>query len=84
VQRNLETLWRTTTDPAQRRLALFALWDECDEGESSRGEAGERARTMVIGWIRAKLPEGSPDAFTADEIAKLDAARSSRQHFVPY
>jgi hypothetical protein len=38
----------------------------------------------VIGWIRAKLPAGSPEAFTAVEVARLDAARSSRQHFQPY
>jgi hypothetical protein len=38
----------------------------------------------VIGFIRGKLPAGSPGAFTVDEIAKLDAARTSRQHFAPY
>ena len=84
VQRNLQTLWRTVTDPAERRAALFAMWDECSEDESAAGAAGERARTMVIGWIRAHLPKTHPDAFSADDLARLDAARSSRQHFVPY
>jgi hypothetical protein len=84
VRRNLEALWRSTPDPAQRREALFTIWDECDEGEDERGAAGERARAMVIGWIRAKLPLGSAGAYSSDDIAKLDAARSSRQHFTPY
>lgn len=84
VQLNLEALWRHTPDPAERRAALFAVWDECEEGASMRGEAGERARKMIIGWIRAKLPRGTEGAFTADEIAKHDGARRSQQRFVPY
>jgi hypothetical protein len=78
VQRNLEALWRTTSDPAERRAALFAIWDECGEDE-----AGERARAMVIGWIHKRIPAGSPDAFTPAEIDALDAQRTSRQHFRP-
>jgi len=39
---------------------------------------------MVIGWIRVHLPKTHPDAFSAGDLARLDAARSSRQHFVPY
>jgi hypothetical protein len=39
---------------------------------------------MVIGWIRAHLPAGEPGAFSADDIAALDAHRASRQHFAPY
>jgi len=84
MQRNLETVWRATQDPVERRDALFALWDECGEGEGVVGEAGERARKMVIGWIRAKLPAGSPDAFTPDEIVRRSAHRRSTQPFVPY
>jgi hypothetical protein len=84
VRRNLEALWRATSDPAARRAALFALWDECDEGEGEAGRAGDAARAMVIGWIRSRLPEGGPGAFTAEEIARLDAGRTSRRRFAPY
>jgi hypothetical protein len=84
AQRNLDVLWKATTDLAERKAALFEMWDECSEDESKDGEAGERARAIVLGWIRAKLPQGSPGAFTVEEIAKLDANRTSRQHFVPY
>lgn len=84
MRKNLTALWAATSDPQARRDALFALWDECSEGESAAGAAGERARTAVIGWIRAKLPAGSPDAFTEAERARLDARRSSKQRFVPY
>jgi len=82
--RNLEQLWRTTPDPRARREALFQLWDECDEATGPDGEAGQRARAMVIGWIRTKLPRGSPDAYGADEIGTRSARRTSIQPFDPY
>ena len=84
VRRNLDALARAALSPAARRAALFALWDECTEGEDDAGRAGDRARAMVIGWIRQHLPEGTPDAFAPDEIARLDAQRTSSQHFTPY
>ncbi len=84
MQRNLERLWATVADPASRREALFAMWDECDEGEDARGAAGAEARAMVIGWIRAHLPAGSPDAFSSAEIASLCARRTSHALFAPY
>jgi hypothetical protein len=84
MRKNLERLWASTRDPAARRRALCELWDECGEGEGPLGEAGERARGQVIGWIATHLPAGSSDAFTPDEIASCDARRSSKQHFAPY
>lgn len=81
---NLATLWATTTDAAARRQALFELWDECVEGESEAGAAGERARAMVIGWIGARLPRGREGGFSDDDIARLDGRRASHQHFAPY
>ncbi|HUJ60148.1 MAG TPA: hypothetical protein VLX92_16695 [Kofleriaceae bacterium] len=84
MRQNLEALWASTPDPAARRAALFALWDECAEGDGPLGEAGERARAQVIGWIRAHLPAGSPEAYTARELAELAASRTSQQAFEPY
>lgn len=84
VQNNLERVWATTQNVDERKATLFELWDECSEGEGPIGEAGDRARKMVIGWIRAKLPDGKPGAFSAAEITALDNHRSSRQPFAPY
>lgn len=84
VSRNLEALWRATPDAGARRAALFAMWDECEEGEGPAGQAGQRARAMIVGFIRARLPAGSQAAFSDREIAALDASRTSRQRFVPY
>lgn len=71
-------------DPAELHRALFELWDECSEGDGADGQAGDRARGQVIGWIRAHLPAGGANAFTSAEIAALDAHRTSVQHFAPY
>ncbi len=84
MQQNLDRLWASTQNLDERRAVLFEMWDECAEGDTPIGIAGERARAMVIGWIRAHVPSGAPGAFTAAELAALDAGRGSRQHFAPY
>ncbi len=81
---NLNAGGGATAEPAQRREALFELWDECAEGDDKAGAAGDRARSMVIAWIRARLPTDGPDAYTADDLARLSARRTSQQPFAPY
>ena len=66
MQRTLEELWTRERDPAARKQALFELWSDCADDD-----AGRRARAMVTGWIRAKLPEGSADAYTPEELDRL-------------
>ncbi|HEY1815977.1 MAG TPA: hypothetical protein VGG74_26695 [Kofleriaceae bacterium] len=84
MQANLERFWAKTPDVAARRAALFELWDECAEGEDPLGEAGQRARDLVMMWIRAKLPAGSAGAYTADELDALAKRKHSAQAFEPY
>jgi hypothetical protein len=85
AQAHLDRLWASSLDIAARKQALFELWDECAEsGSADLITAGSRARAQIVGFIRAKLPEGSPDAFTTDEVARLDAHRRSTAHFAPY
>jgi len=82
---NLEQVWRSVGEPAARRQALFELWDEVEEtGTEEMMAAGIQARSLVIGWIRARLPAGTPDAYTTDELARLNARRSSAATFAPY
>lgn len=82
---NVEQLWATTRDPAARKQGLFELWDDCAETGSEELVAGAAAaRTYLVGFIRTKLPSGSPDAFSADEIARFNKLRKSRAMFTPY
>jgi len=84
MRRNLIALADQQLPPAELRTALFALWDECAEGDDPAGEAGGRARAMVLGWIRGHLPADSVEAFTGDELARLDRTRTSSEPFAPY
>lgn len=85
VRRNLDAMWRASPDAATRRRALFALWDEAAEaGPELLQIAGARARAAVLAYIRQQLPAGSPDAYTPDELAALNRARTSRAAFAPY
>ena len=85
MQKNLQRLWATIADPAARRAALFDLWDEVEEtGSEELVAAGLRARALVVGWIRAKLPAGSVAAYTEAELAALNARRTSTAAFAPY
>ena len=79
MQANLQRVWAVTRNVDERKVALFELWDECTEDD-----AGDRARTMVIGWIRANLPQDKPGAFSTAELAVLAKQRTSKAPFTPY
>lgn len=85
MQKNLDALWASTADLAARKRALFELWDECAEtGDPEVVAGGQAARRMVIGFIRARLPAGSTDAYTPGELAAFARARQSKAPFEPY
>jgi hypothetical protein len=85
VQRNLDRVWQLVPDGPGRREALFELWDEAAEaGDAALVEAGRDARRAILGFIRARMPAGGPDAYTADELAALNHRRQAREAFTPY
>lgn len=83
---HLRALWkRDDLDAEARRAEVFALWDDCAEaGEARVVEAAARARAALYRFVATKLPPGSRDAYTADELARLNATRKSRATFAPY
>jgi len=83
MQRNIDRLWATAPDLAARKRGLFALWDDCAETGSDELMAGaDAARRLVIGAIRARLRGAG--AYTAAELAELNAIRRSTAVFAPY
>jgi hypothetical protein len=85
MERNLEQLWATVPDAAERKRELFALWDECDEtGSSDVVEATDHARKRVLKFVREHLPPGSHEAFTDAELAALNRDKQSHASFAPY
>jgi len=83
VQQQVDRLWATTPELAARKQGLFELWDDCAEvGTDELVAAGAAARAFVVGVIRARLR--GADAYTAAELARLNARRRSRAVFAPY
>ena len=85
MRQNLAWMWQKTRDPAERKEALFELWDEVAEtGDDDLVSGGVAARKYLVGFIRTRLPQGSAGAFTDSEIAELNARRKSHAMFAPY
>ncbi|HEX3477586.1 MAG TPA: hypothetical protein VHT91_21335 [Kofleriaceae bacterium] len=83
MQNNIDRLWATTRDLAARKQGLFELWDDCAEtGSDELVAGGAAARAIVTGVIRARLRGG--DAYSAAELARLNAIRHSTAVFAPY
>jgi hypothetical protein len=82
----LALVWEYTVwTAAQRRRVLFDLWDECaEEGDEPLLTASAAARKHIVGFIRSRLAAGTPDAYTADELATFKATRRSTARFDPY
>jgi hypothetical protein len=82
---DLERLWRAPGPAAEKRHLLFLLWDECAESGPEEVVAASRAvRGAILAFVRRRLPAGSRDAFTAEELARENARRSSSERFAPY
>jgi hypothetical protein len=80
LRKQLDRIWCDASQPvAERRRALFELWNE-----TSPDEIGRRGRRVVLEYIRVNLPRESSNAYPAAELAALDARRQQRAHFDPY
>jgi hypothetical protein len=74
----LERVWSANRDtPAEGRRLLYELWSEY----TNNSDAAPACAT-ILGFIRRRLPAGSPNAYTNDELAKYKAA--GRAGFDPY
>lgn len=75
----LERTWASDRDAATRRRAIFKMWDECSDDD-----VGARARAAILAFVAERLPAGSDDAFTEEELERLNRNRRSRAPFQPY
>jgi hypothetical protein len=46
--------------------------------------AAAAVRAIIVKFVRERLPAGSADAFTDEELEKLNRGRQSKERFDPY
>ncbi|MCU1279490.1 MAG: hypothetical protein JWM53_3036, partial [bacterium] len=81
---HLDQVWSDANHSArERRGVLYAMWREAAGSDDEVGAAGRKARATIEAFIRARLPEGSQDAYTDDELRRFNA-RSGAVKFEPY
>jgi hypothetical protein len=81
---HLERVWSDLERPARkRRGVLYAMWKEAAGSDDEVGTAGRKARATIEAFIRDRLPEGSSDAFTDEELRRFNS-RAGALRFEPY
>ena len=81
---HLDQVWSDAGRSArERRGVLYAMWREAAGSDDEVGAAGRKARATIEAFIRERLPEGSEDAFTDDELRRFNA-RAGAVKFEPY
>lgn len=81
---HLEEVWADINQtPRERRRVLYAMWREAAGSDDEVGAAGRKARSTIEAFIRERLPEGSTDAFTDEELRRYNA-RGGAMRFEPY
>jgi hypothetical protein len=86
LPRYLDAVWmQRSWSAAARRQLLFALWDEAaEDGNELLRAGGAEARRIIEAFVADRLPPGTRYAFRAEELARLNRVRQSRQRFDPY
>jgi hypothetical protein len=81
LPRRLDAIWADTRyRRRERRRVIFLLW-----AEMNPSAPGARAESAVIEtWIRKHLPQGSPDAYSGEELQALSRERVGERPFRPY
>ena len=77
-------LWGDSIDrPRERRGTLYEMWREASGSDDDVGGPREKARATIEAFIRDRLPEGSENAYTDDELRRFNSRRRGHR-FDPY
>jgi hypothetical protein len=71
-----------TLSGAERRAAVFDLWEGCLD--ASDDVLANAARATIVAFIRRSFPAGSRSAYTPVELAMLNRRRNCSRPFDPY
>lgn len=76
----LAHIWQDDSLSAvQKRRAIFDEWAEIDVSGADGG-----GRAIIEQFVRENLPADGDDAFSSDELRRLNAARAGTARFAPY
>jgi hypothetical protein len=81
LPRRLDALWADTRyRRRERRRIIFLLWEDVNISTAD----ARPAATIIEAWIRKRLPHGSPDAYSDDELGALSRELGGGRAFRPY
>jgi hypothetical protein len=81
LPRRLDTLWADTRyRRRERRRIICLLWQDVDTSVAGAPPSA----AIIEAWIRKRLPRGSPDAYTDDEVDACSRERVGGPAFRPY
>jgi hypothetical protein len=81
LPRQLDALWEDTRyRRRERRRIVFLMWKELDRSDAD----GRSAATTIEAWIRKRLPRGSSDAYSDQELEAYSRERQGAPAFSPY
>jgi hypothetical protein len=81
LPRQLDALWDDTRyRRRERRRIVFLLWQELDKSSAD----GRSTATAIEAWIRKRLPRGSADAYSDQELDAYSHERRGEPAFNPY
>lgn len=80
IPSHLDEIWRSPTRPPEaRRKLIYDFWIDAAEADS---DAGREACGIIETYVRRYLPDGTPTAYSDDELAKLNQGKKYK--FAPY
>jgi hypothetical protein len=80
---HLDELWRNHGHSVEtRRRDIYDMWLDAAMSEAETGDSAKEACNIIETYVRRYLPADGADAFTEDELAKLN--RGQRYKFAPY
>lgn len=78
----LTLLWRSSRSAASRRREMYEIWADSSDDKSEK--LSRKGRRIIEDFIRANLPEGSSDGYTAEELSRIAGERQNLPPFDPY
>ena len=82
LSQQLHDLWSSGRAGTARRREIYELWEDCSDDKNET--LGRKGRRIIEDFIRTSLPAESPEAFTPEELERINKTRQGLPPFNPY